>query len=141
MTQLSPPGMTLEFALIFRSILPYLIMVVVAPLTPHRPCETTSTTSFGAIVSTVSSKLVTLVLPSWKAPSAACGKRLSTLVRPVPQVQVSTSMPNYPLITLTYGPTAMPSGTFSVLSIYDLTVSSPFAITTTPIGLCFLTIT
>lgn len=59
------------FALIYPS-LTFLIIVVVAPFTPHAPGVTGRSKSFGASVSSVSSKLEGLVL-SLGDPSAVCG--------------------------------------------------------------------
>lgn len=50
-------GLLLWLAMDF-SLLPSLIIAEVAPGTTHRPCVTSSTTSFGARVFTVSAKFV-----------------------------------------------------------------------------------
>lgn len=81
----------------FLSPYNFFMMVVVAPLTTQRPWETMTRTPFGAIASSVSSKLVSPTpLPGSarlspgqsllvNAPSAVCGKLLLR-ARRVPQV-------------------------------------------------------
>lgn len=98
--------------------------MAVAPLTTQRPWDSTTTTSFVAIVSSVSLLfgMTVELLPrstcrgslaspfDVKAPSVACGNSLLTLVRPVPQVHARTATPNYPRISMVYAPSARPTG-------------------------------
>lgn len=133
------PRHTSEMALSLSAV-PFLMMVVAAPFTTHRPWETTSTTSFGVSVLSVSTKFGTLASSSsWNVPSAACGKTSSTLGRPVPQVLVLTFSPNYPLMLVAYAPTTTPSGTLSARRAYVFTVFSPLATITSPMGSSFFT--
>lgn len=118
-------------------ISPFFIMVVAAPLTPQTPWDTPTRTSFGAMVYTVSRKLVLRVLPSWKVPSAAWEKLLSTFVRPGPHAVVFTPSPNYPLPSMAIAPMAYPSETLSALSATQFSGYSLPVTTTRPMGRSF----
>lgn len=89
---LSVYALTLTFAIVFP-LLPLFIMVVVTPLRTSYPCGTTTTTPFGAIVLSVSFKLVsptTMPPPLANVPSAVGGNSLlyPKLVRSVTHVVV-----------------------------------------------------
>lgn len=110
------PDYTRGFVLVF-SPLPYLMLVVAAPTTSHRPCATTRLTSFGASVISVSSKLVSLVRPLGVAPSGAVGNRLLTRDRTKPHVSVSLT-PRTRIPVLRLGPTAIPFDVSGAFMLY-----------------------
>lgn len=74
---------------------PFLIIVEVAPLRTHIPWVTTTRTSFGASVSSVSLLFEGLVFMPANVPSAACGKSIPFAII-APQVEAFNYTPKPP---------------------------------------------
>lgn len=111
---------------------PLLIIAEVAPFTPQRPWVTMRSTSFDAIVSSVSSTKVSLV-SSAKGPSAVGDKMLSPIVRPPPHAQVFVSTSKRPSMIIVYAPTVLPYGTSITRTAKATLGASRLAMTARPI--------
>lgn len=122
----------------FSVSLPFLIMVGVAPLTPHTPCDTMTITSFEVRGPSVASNRETFgSLVSASALSVGADKSILLTGIRVPHVRGFTpSTPNSPPHYATAAPTVHPTGRLLDM-LSNRQDSLTFAIYATPAALTF----